>query len=80
MSPEAYQRKLERNKKYRMGFTVDEELIPTPYVQTEKIKRPSLFEILDTLRKDNRHYLWGVKSILQWTEKDWIEFNKLKSA
>lgn len=37
----------------------------------------SFFEILDVLRKDNRHYLWG-KSVTRWTDQDWFNFMELK--
>ena len=39
----------------------------------------TFFEILDILRKDNRHYLWG-KSVTNWTERDWFNFIELKDA
>ena len=37
----------------------------------------TFFEIIDVLRKYNRHYLWG-KSVKQWSEKDWFNFLELK--
>lgn len=39
----------------------------------------TFFQILDVLRKDNRHYLWG-KSITNWTERDWFNFIELKDG
>jgi hypothetical protein len=68
---ESYRRRM-LNKKVE-----PKQIITEP--QKPKVK-PSLSEILNVLRKDNRHYLWRVKSIIQWTEKDWFEFNKLKSS
>jgi len=35
------------------------------------------FEILDILKKDYKHYLWG-KCVKSWTEKDWFHFMELK--
>lgn len=42
-------------------------------------KEYKLFEILDILRKDLRHQLWG-KCVKEWTDRDWFKFNELKNA
>lgn len=54
------------------------EVDKTDYSQFKPKVKPSFYEILDVLRKDNQHYLWGYKSVSNWTNKDWFEFNKLK--
>lgn len=41
----------------------------------EPVKRTlSIHEILNTLQKDKKHYLWN-KSVRQWTKIDWDKFN-----
>jgi hypothetical protein len=37
-----------------------------------------LFEVLDVLRLDLRHPLWG-KSVREWKESDWIVWENLKN-
>ncbi|MDI9256349.1 hypothetical protein [Flavobacterium sedimenticola] len=41
-------------------------------------KKYCLYQVLDILRKSPRHYLWG-KSVKEWTEKDWVNFDFLKN-
>ena len=48
---------------------------PTPPPPKREHK---LFEILDVLRKDLRHPLWG-KSVKEWRDIEWRQFNDLKN-
>lgn len=42
-------------------------------------KTKKLNEVLDVLRKDKSHYLWG-KPVISWNKSDWKEFNKLEEC
>ncbi len=65
---------LEKNRKYvRRPKQINEK--PKPC----KIEKLSLFQILDILKKDYRHRLHKL-SVKDWKEKEWQEFNELKSA
>lgn len=77
--PDAYQRKLQKQREWHQRNKRERQIENLSNIPDKVIKTP-LFEILDVLRKDNRHYLWGRKSVSKWTVTDWIEFNKLKSA
>lgn len=67
---------LAKNKEYRLK-KMQERL---DKMQLEKLQLPkySLFEILDILRKDIKHYLWN-KYVAQWQDADWIKFEILKN-
>lgn len=69
---------LEKNRQWRLKKQEEEQQIKRE--TAVKVKQNiglSLFEILDILRKDVRHYLWG-KSVINWNETDWHRFNELK--
>ena len=69
---------LERNRLKRLQKKIiTEEALKKPMEETKKPKTP-FFEILDILRKDPRHYLYG-KSVRDWNQKDWDKFEILKN-
>jgi hypothetical protein len=70
---------LEKNRKY---VRKPKQIIPILDEQPEQlevIKKMPLFQILDILKKDYKHRLHKI-SVKNWKEKEWQEFNKLKSA
>jgi hypothetical protein len=77
------ERALARNKAWRESKKTEEQLLKSRGIVLKDTKPKFIntgltyFEILDVLRKDNRHYLWG-KSVKQWSEKDWFNFLELK--
>jgi hypothetical protein len=53
---------------------------PIKPVKVKPIQRNyKLFEVLDVLRKDLRHPLWG-KSVREWTDNDWRVWENLKQS
>ena len=42
-------------------------------------KQMKLFEIIEVLRKDLRHRLWGI-CVRDWKENDWEQFQNLKNS
>lgn len=69
---------LAKNREWRLKKHEEEQQIKKS--SCEKSKQNiglSLFQILDILRKDVRHYLWG-KSVINWNETDWHKFNQLR--
>lgn len=40
-------------------------------------KEYKLFEVLNILRKDLKHRLWGL-CVKEWTDRDWAQFQQLK--
>lgn len=47
-------------------------------VEKPKKLENKLFKVLDVLRKDTQHYLWN-KSVYNWNNTDWINYNILKN-
>jgi hypothetical protein len=82
---ERYQQNRERVLSYcRQKRLSKKQIKEARIVEVESPRPPpkreyKLFEILDILRKDLRHQLWG-KCVKEWTEKDWFKFNELKNA
>jgi hypothetical protein len=69
---------LEMNRQWRLKKQEEEQQIKRETaVKSKQTIGMSLFEILDVLRKDVKHYLWG-KSVINWNETDWHKFNQLK--
>jgi len=79
----------ERNRERTRLYCVRTRQKKKGVIQTElpkknTIKKPnrlevSLFEILNVLRKDNKHYLWN-KHIYKWSISDWNIYNNLKNS
>ncbi len=75
------ERALAKNKEWRDKQKEQKE-IEESNEKLKSFKTPTdlnFFQILDILRKDNRHYLWGL-SIQNWTERDWYNFIQLKDG
>ncbi|WP_298118080.1 hypothetical protein [Flavobacterium sp.] len=72
---------LAKNREWRLKKQIEEQEIKAKVIENEKgLIKPeglTLFQILDILRKDVHHYLWG-KSVIYWNQTDWYKFNQLK--
>lgn len=69
-----------KNKEWKEKQRAEKERLKQEELKTIGTfkKKLCLYQILDVLRKDPRHYLWGT-SVKNWTEKDWNNFNLLEN-
>lgn len=69
---------LAKNREWRLKKMEEEQRLNR---EKNKNTKPNLslsyFQILDILRKDVKHYLWG-KAIVNWNQTDWYNFNQIK--
>ncbi len=56
-----------------------QEVVVDPKAKPKKTPTDlTYFQILDVLRKESRHYLWG-KCVSDWTNNDWTKFKILQN-
>lgn len=74
ISNESYHRNKEKLSELRKIKYLEKKGIVIKEKEIVVKRTLSIHEILDTLHKDKKNYLWN-KSITQWNKTDWTKFN-----